>query len=89
MHWPLDVNCTRHIITIIFPKKFFDQPDCAEKIQTYYDTETKTVGEDAEMVKSLQHAMSVRTFIPGRMSHVEKPIHHLLNHYLELMLRKI
>ena len=85
MHWPLDVNWTRHIITIIFPKKFFDRPDFSEKIQTYYETETKTVGEDAEMVKSLQQAMSVRTFVPGRMSRVEQPIHHLLNHYVELM----
>ncbi len=85
MHWPLDVDWTRHTITILFPKKFFDRPDFAEKIRTYYDTETKTVGEDAEMVKSLQHAMSVRAFAPGRMSRVEKPIHHLLNYYVERM----
>ena len=85
MHWPLDVDWTRHIISIVFPKKFFDRPDFEEKIQTYYDTETQTVGEDADMVKSLQHAMSVSTFVPGRMSHVEKPIHHLLNYYVERM----
>ena len=85
MHWPIDVDRTRHTITIIFPKKFFGQPDFAERIQEYYDTETQTVGEDAEMVRSLQHAMSVRAFVPGRMSRVEKPIHNLLNYYVERM----
>ena len=85
MHWPIDVDRTRHTITIIFPKKFFDWPDFAERIQEYYDTETRTVGEDADMVKSLQQAMSVRAYQPGRMSQVEKPIHNLLNYYIERM----
>jgi len=85
MHWPIDVDRTRHTISIIFPKKFFDRPDFAERIQEYYDTETQTVGEDAEMVRSLQRAMSVRAFVPGRMSRVEKPIHNLLNYYVERM----
>ena len=85
MHWPLDVDRTRHTVTLIFPRKFFDRPDFADKIRTYRDTETQTLGEDADMVRSLQQAMSVRAFVPGRMSHVEKPIHHWLNHYVERM----
>ena len=67
MHWPFDVDRTRHTITIIFPNKFFGWPDFAERILEYYDTETQTVGEDAAMVRSLEHAMSVRAFVTGSM----------------------
>ena len=37
------------------------------------------------MVQSLQRAMSSQLFAPGRMCHVEAPIHNVLNNYLDRM----
>jgi hypothetical protein len=35
------------------------------------------------MIESLQKAMSSRAFVPGRMSSLEKPIHHFLNGHID------
>jgi Rieske 2Fe-2S family protein len=37
------------------------------------------------MIESMQRAMSLPVYVPGRMSVMEKPIHHFLNGYLDRM----
>jgi hypothetical protein len=33
------------------------------------------------MIESMQRAMGSRGYVPGRMSSLEKPLHHFLNGY--------
>jgi Rieske 2Fe-2S family protein len=37
------------------------------------------------MIESMQKAMALPEYQPGRLSVMEKPIHHFLSHYTERM----
>ena len=83
--WPIAVDRCRLYIYLLFPEAVFDRSDFDEKIAHYREMDIITVDEDREMVQSLQQAMSSQLFQPGRMCHVEAPIHNLLNYYLDRM----
>jgi hypothetical protein len=52
-------------------------------VQVYHDYTYLALAEDREMVASLQNGVGSARFVPGRMSFLEKGIHHVLTSYLE------
>lgn len=84
--WPTSPTSTRTIVYNLFPREFFDEyPDFAERAGVYDAYLRLVLDEDAAMMMSLQKAMLSRNFQPGRLSTLEKGIHHALNDYLGKM----
>jgi len=81
--WPLAPDATRMIVYNLFPREFADEPDFAERAQVHHHYLHLSLAEDREMVASLQSGVGSTRFVPGRMSFLEKGIHHVLNAYLE------
>ena len=77
--WPLGPNRSQAIMYSLFPESHFDQPDFAEKAGVYHEYLDLVLEEDRDMLKSLQHGMSTRTYEPGRLAWLENAIHHLIN----------
>lgn len=77
--WPLEPGRCQVIMYSLFPEEYFEQPDFEEKAETYHKYLKGVLEEDRSMVISLQHAMTIRGYQPGRMAWLEKPIHHVLN----------
>ncbi len=86
--WPLSESKCQVIIYHLFPEEVFDRPDIEETLKIYRDYQLLVLGEDKTMIESLQLAMSTRGFAPGRMSALEKPIHHFLNGHISRVLDK-
>lgn len=80
--WPVTPTTSRTIVYNLFPAEFAAEPGFKEKAQVYHDYISLVLSEDRDMVASLQRAMSSSFFDPGRMSFLEKGIHHVLNAYL-------
>lgn len=83
--WPVGVNRSRTVIYHLFPEQFFQRPDFAEKLKIYHDYQIQVLEEDRSMIESMQVAMGSPDYRPGRMSTLEKPLHHYLNGYLTRM----
>jgi Rieske 2Fe-2S family protein len=81
--WPLAPAATRLIAYNLYPQGWAQEPDFAEKIRVYHDYLDLALSEDREMVASLQNGVGSSRFVPGRMSFLEKGIHHVLNAYLD------
>jgi phenylpropionate dioxygenase-like ring-hydroxylating dioxygenase large terminal subunit len=81
--WPLAPDATRMIVYNLYPRAWADEPDFKEKVQVYHDYTHVALAEDREMVASLQNGVGSTRFVPGRMSFLEKGIHHVLTSYLE------
>ena len=85
--WPLTPTTSRTVVYNLFPKEFAAEPGFKEKAQVYHDYLALVLSEDRGMVASLQNAMASSLFVPGRMSFLEKGIHHVLNAHLDRMYR--
>ncbi len=83
--WPVGPNKCEVLIYVLFPEEFFSDPDFDEKLKVYKDYQMKIYEEDRSMIESMQKAMSLPNYVPGRMSVMEKPIHHFLNGYIDRM----
>jgi Rieske 2Fe-2S family protein len=83
--WPVTPTTSRTIVYNLFPAEFAAAPDFKERVQVYHDYLAFVLSEDRDMVASLQRAMASSLFVPGRMSFLEKGIHHVLNAYLDRM----
>lgn len=81
--WPVSPDKCRFVIYHLFPRVFFDRPDFKEKLKIYHDYQIMVLEEDRSMIQSMQQAMHSRSFDPGRMSTLEKPLHHYMNGYLD------
>jgi Rieske 2Fe-2S family protein len=81
--WPLTPTTSRTIVYNLFPAEFAADPEFKERTQVYHDYLALVLSEDRDMVSSLQKAMASSLFVPGRMSFLEKGIHHVLNAYLD------
>jgi phenylpropionate dioxygenase-like ring-hydroxylating dioxygenase large terminal subunit len=86
--WPIGPNRSRTIIYHLFPESFFGRPDFEEKLKIYRDYQVQVLEEDRSMIESMQVAMSSPRYQPGRMSILEKALHHYLNGYLDRMFGK-
>ena len=81
--WPDGPGRSRTVIYHLFPDAFFARPDFRETLQVYRDYQLQVLEEDRTMIESMQRAMSSPAYRPGRMSVLEKPLHHYLNGYLD------
>ena len=85
--WPLAPDKTRVIVYTLMPEKNFKDPEFDKKLKDYVDFMVQVVGEDEEMVRSLQNGVGSRSFEPGPMSYLETSIHHLIKYNLERTFR--
>jgi len=83
--WPLAVDRTQIISYLLVSKDAAAQPDYPARLEAYRDYMRSIVAEDRTAVESLQRNATAADFTPGPMSHLEAPIHHVLNHYLDAM----
>jgi choline monooxygenase len=81
--WPVSESECEIWVYHLFPEKVFERPDIEEKLKVYRDYQRKVLGEDQQMVESMQKAMGSRAYVPGRMSTLEKPLHHYLNAHID------
>jgi phenylpropionate dioxygenase-like ring-hydroxylating dioxygenase large terminal subunit len=81
--WPLGPNKCVVVIHILFPEEFLQRADFTEKVKIAGEFQKRTLGEDVDMLISLQKAMPLPAFAPGPMSYLENPIHHYLNSHLD------
>jgi Rieske 2Fe-2S family protein len=84
--WPEGPGRSRTVIYHLFPEAFFDRPGFAETLAVYRDYQLQVLEEDRSMIESMQVAMASPAYRPGRMSTLEKPLHHYLNGYLDRVL---
>ena len=81
--WPDGPGRSRTIIYHLFPETFFERPGFRETLEVYRDYQLQVLEEDRTMIESMQRAMASAAYRPGRMSVLEKPLHHYLNGYLD------
>lgn len=84
--WPDGPNRSRTIIYHLFPEAFFARPGFSETLAIYRDYQLQVLEEDRSMIESMQRAMASPAYRPGRMSTLEKPLHHYLNGYVDRVL---
>ena len=83
IYYPLGPDRTRIFAYTLFPKQHFDLPDFEQRLKPYKELIAAVIEEDREMLDSLQKGLRSRFFAPGPTVALEKPIHHLLNRYLD------
>ena len=83
--WPVGPNRCEVKIYMLFPKEFHSDPEFREKVNAYREYQMRIYEEDRSMIESMQLAMALPNYQPGRMSVMEKPIHHFLNSYIARM----
>jgi len=81
--WPEGPGRSRTVIYHLFPESFFARPGFHETLKIYRDYQIQVIEEDRSMLESMQIAMSSPAYRPGRMSTLEKPLHHYLNGYVD------
>ena len=86
--WPLGPDRCEVLLYLLFPEEFFADPDFDSKLKVYTDYQHVIYEEDRSMIESMQRAMALPNYVPGRMSVMEKPIHHFLNGYLDRIFGK-
>ena len=70
---------SRTVIYHLFPEVFFDRPGFVDTLAVYRDYQLQVLEEDRSMIESMQLAMASPAYRAGRMSTLEKPLHHYLN----------
>ena len=81
--WPDGPDRSRTVIYHLFPEAFFERRGFRETLKVYHDYQLQVLEEDRSMIESMQLAMSSPAYRPGRMSVLEKPLHHYLNGYID------
>lgn len=84
-YFPLGPDRTQVTVYTLLPKQHFERPDFEAKNKIYKDFIRLVIEEDRAMMLSLQQGLKSRNFVPGPMVNLEKPIHHILNLYLDRM----
>jgi phenylpropionate dioxygenase-like ring-hydroxylating dioxygenase large terminal subunit len=83
--WPITPERTQIISYLLVDESAFDAPEFAERLATYREYLRSIVAEDQSALESLQRNARAADFEPGPLSHLEGPIHHVLNHYLDVI----
>ena len=83
--WPAGLTSSHIVIYTLYPPEVFNRPDFTAKIASGRDFLAAVVEEDKPMMRSLQHALSTRSFEPGHLSTLEELVYHGINHYLDRM----
>jgi choline monooxygenase len=84
--WPVSQGkCEVHLYSLFAPKAF-DAPDFQANYDEYKSfLLSAIIDEDGPMVVQLQKAMASSLYDPGPLSHMEGAVHHLMNHYLDVL----
>jgi Rieske 2Fe-2S family protein len=83
--WPLGADRCEVRIYMLFPQEFHADPDFVAKVDTYCEYQNQIYEEDRSMIESMQRNMALPEYQPGRLSTMEKPIHHFLGSYVDRM----
>lgn len=83
--WPLSPDRTQIVSYLLLEPGASERPEFAERMATYRDYMRSIVAEDQQAVESLQRNARAADFDPGPLSHLEGPIHHVLNNYLDVI----
>ncbi|HMN79844.1 MAG TPA: aromatic ring-hydroxylating dioxygenase subunit alpha [Burkholderiaceae bacterium] len=83
--WPDGPDRCEVSIYMMFPEEFFAHDDFESKVAVYREYQKVIYDEDRSMIESMQKAMALPNYEPGRLSVMEKPIHHFLSRYVERM----
>jgi Rieske 2Fe-2S family protein len=83
--WPLSPTRTRAIVYTLLPRVYFDQPQFQERVKPYQDYQNTVLAEDRAMLESVQNGIASRAYRPGRMAHIERGVHHVINGYIDRM----
>jgi Rieske 2Fe-2S family protein len=83
--WPLSPSETQIICYLLFPEAAFEIPNFEQELESYRTFVTQIIAEDTMMVESLQTSAGSKFFRPGPMASLEQALHHMENHYLDLM----
>lgn len=83
--WPLGPDRCEVRIYMLFPQEFHDDPEFATKLDAYRQYQGQIYEEDRSMIESMQRNMALPEYAPGRLSTMEKPIHHFLGSYVKRM----
>lgn len=83
--WPISPNSTRVICYLLFPEDAFSIPNYDNELKKYTSFVEQIIYEDAAMVESLQKASGSKFYKPGPMAPLEEALHHLENHYIDVM----
>ncbi len=81
--WPLGPGRTQVISYLMFHKTAPERADFLEQLGIYREYMKTIIAEDQSAVESLQRVAESYMYEPGPLSHLEGPIHNLLNHYLD------
>ncbi len=81
--WPLTVDTTLAVTYHLFPAEHFELPDFHEKAKKYADFYAAILGEDTEMIKSLQKGMKSRYYDPGPASPFEAGVLQTIKHNVD------
>ena len=84
--WPTEPGKCQGLMYSLFPQEHFANPDFWDRADKYHTYLAYVLGEDSDMVRSLQRGMEAQAFEPGPLAGLEKAIHHFLNGYLDRML---
>ncbi len=83
--WPISPSETRVVCYLLFPETAFSIPNFESEMEKYRGFVTQIIAEDAVMVESLQNSASSKFFKPGPMAPLEEALHHMENHYIDVM----
>lgn len=83
--WPISASETRVICYMLFPEGASSIFNYDAEMEKYVEFVKQIIAEDAMMVESLQNASGSKFFVPGPMAPLEEALHHMENHYVDLM----
>ncbi len=81
--WPEAIDRTRVVLYHLFAEEHFALPEFEEKSKVYSDFMAQVVSEDASVAPLLQQGAASANFNPGRLSWLEKAVHHQMRYTVE------
>jgi Rieske 2Fe-2S family protein len=83
---PTSVGTSELHMYSLFAPSAFEDPAFEAKYDEYQRFILGAIAnEDGPMVVKLQTAMGSPFYVPGPMAHLEGAVHHLMNHYLDVV----
>ena len=81
--WPISPESCSTVVYLMFPEEYFDQPGFLEKAKVYEDFYLSILGEDIEMIKSLQKGVKSRYYEPGPATPFEAGVMGTIKHNVD------
>ena len=81
--WPVTPDTMVLTGYALWPKAVMESPEKDRIIAEFQVMLNKVLEEDFEMVESLQNAAAAASFVPGRMSRLERGVQHFIKHSIQ------